>query len=256
MCLLWNWVQFWARCLDNEFHLKFLYTLPTNTLGICLLKSLQGYIIHCTNWFNSNRKRIISLQYAEMLIYSWEISFRSMIQVLGNLFPVYDPGSLLSVCFRSMIQVLGNLFPVYDPGSLLSICFRFMIVVVVENLFPIYDPGSLLSSCFRFMILVLVGESVSCLCSWFSFEYYLHLTYDRVPCWVIYFRFLIWSFPGCQLSVRDPIVPSYITTFQWMILMISESGLSNDYPDSLPLWFTGWLPLFLLSKSYFSLCGK
>jgi hypothetical protein len=60
-----------------------------------------------------------------------------------------------------MILVLGNLFPVYDTGSLLSICFRYMIAVLVENPFPFYNSGSLLSFCFRFMILVLVVESVS-----------------------------------------------------------------------------------------------
>ena len=53
-----------------------------------------------------------------------------------------------------MILVLGNLFPVYDPGSLLSICLRFMFLVILsvsvsglcswfsfEYLLPVNDRG-------------------------------------------------------------------------------------------------------------------
>ncbi len=138
VCLLWNWVQFWARCLANEFHLKFQYTLPTNTLGICLLKSLQGYNAHCINWF---KFKLLAYHFFAIC---WN----------ADLF-------LRNYSFRSMILVWGNLFPVYDPGSLLSICFRYMIVVLVENLFSVYNLVLFWVSASGIWILVLVGQSVS-----------------------------------------------------------------------------------------------
>jgi hypothetical protein len=96
-----------------------------------------------------------------------------MILVLGNLFPVYVPGSLLSISFRFMIVVLvENLFLENAPGFgssvsdltlvlFLSIGFPFMIVVLVENLFPVYDPGSLFEYRFPVYDRGPCGESVS-----------------------------------------------------------------------------------------------
>ncbi len=145
VCLLWNGVQFWARCLANESNLKFLYTLPTNTLGICLLKSLQGYSAHCLNWFK----------------------FKPMAH------------HFCAICWNADL-FLGKL-----ASGVWSwfwvICFRFMILVRFWVSAPVYDPGPLLSICFRDMILVLFWVSVAGIWSWSSFEY-LFPGYDPGPC--------------------------------------------------------------------------